>query len=478
VNSPLDEIYWSRKTLMDDVDRGYEDLLRPCAHALDDFVGDLYSGPFPSDWRLRWRAFVDLWRGQGRMNDAASLSEFETWMEAWAMFTGRLPDNGRYQMVQQEGMWVPYRVGASGARSMASDDRRLPPGTAPVTLAVYHPPLNKDLKASGADPTRSEPDPASKSDATDTAGSGPTTSAAFQEKVRLALQILDPKVARWWKAPSVRGVVRSRDATSWPAAWRFNAFSEMNGGQPIITVDMHFTAGETAQAILREVESGWFADSIGAYYRRYRFATTGAFEEFRKWQQGAAREAARLASVMAELYYNSIASLTPGGDLVLTVGDVAEHCPRWEHLLSVLPLLGHLPVGAIILKLGKRTIKLPKALVRRLETLGTKERKALLERAESVAKTDDEARSIIEHALADVPPEHHIATNKDWVSNVRGGPWSPAFEKLFKKAGMSLEDVANRVQIPGHRGPHPEEYHRAIFDRLSAATLGKNGVEY
>jgi hypothetical protein len=334
--------------------------------------------------------------------------------------------------------------------------------------------------STAAEPKEADSKPTNSDDATETAGPGPETSAAFQEKVRLALQILDPKVARWWKAPSVSGLVRSRDATSWPAAWRFNAYSEMQGDRPIITVDMHFTAGETAQAIMREVESGWFADSIGVYYRKYTFATTPGFEEFRKWQQGATREAARLASVMAELYYNSIANLAPGGDLVLTVGDVTENGPRWDQLLSVLPLLGHLPVGAIILKLGKRTIKLPKALVRKLEALDAKARKLLFERAEKAAKTDDEARAIIERELLETgpPPTHHIATNKNWISSLRGGPWSPRFEKLFKKAGMTLEDAANTIPLPGHRGPHPERYHEEIYRRLVNATRSKNGAEY
>ena len=58
-------------------------------------------------------------------------------------------------------------------------------------------------------------------------------------------------------------------------------------------------------------------------------------------------------------------------------------------------------------------------------------------------------------------PVHHIATNKNWDSPARGGPWSPRFEKLFKKAGMSLDDAANKVAVPGHRGPHPEAYHEA-----------------
>ncbi|NPC46154.1 hypothetical protein D7X99_17975 [Corallococcus sp. AB032C] len=63
-------------------------------------------------------------------------------------------------------------------------------------------------------------------------------------------------------------------------------------------------------------------------------------------------------------------------------------------------------------------------------------------------------------------PEHHIASNKFWTASNRGGPWSPKFQRIFDKAGMSLDDPANKVRVPGHRGPHPEAYHQKVFDAL------------
>nr|WP_224240943.1 AHH domain-containing protein [Hyalangium gracile] len=62
--------------------------------------------------------------------------------------------------------------------------------------------------------------------------------------------------------------------------------------------------------------------------------------------------------------------------------------------------------------------------------------------------------------------EHHIATDKWLEATHSGGPWTPQFQKLFDRAGMSLNDPANKVRVRGHRGPHPEEYHREIFRRL------------
>jgi hypothetical protein len=67
---------------------------------------------------------------------------------------------------------------------------------------------------------------------------------------------------------------------------------------------------------------------------------------------------------------------------------------------------------------------------------------------------------------------HHIATDKNWTSDSRGGPWSPRFEEIFKKAGMTLDDPANLVRVPGHRGPHPEEYHEVVLRALREETKG------
>ncbi|RKH41362.1 hypothetical protein D7Y23_33225, partial [Corallococcus sp. AB050B] len=66
--------------------------------------------------------------------------------------------------------------------------------------------------------------------------------------------------------------------------------------------------------------------------------------------------------------------------------------------------------------------------------------------------------------------EHHIATNKWWEATHNGGPWSPQFQRLFDRAGMSLDDPANKVSIAGHKGPHPEAYHREVLKRLLRAT--------
>ncbi|GEL68469.1 AHH domain-containing protein [Myxococcus virescens] len=63
-------------------------------------------------------------------------------------------------------------------------------------------------------------------------------------------------------------------------------------------------------------------------------------------------------------------------------------------------------------------------------------------------------------------PVHHICTNKSPISDATGGPWTPECERIFKKAGMTLEDAANKVRLNGHEGPHPEFYHNQVMTRL------------
>ncbi|WPB80948.1 AHH domain-containing protein [Archangium violaceum] len=68
------------------------------------------------------------------------------------------------------------------------------------------------------------------------------------------------------------------------------------------------------------------------------------------------------------------------------------------------------------------------------------------------------------------PDVHHIATVENTIATARGGPWTEKLKPFFDKAGMSMKDPANTVPLPGHKGPHPEEYHQLVFDHLKKAT--------
>jgi hypothetical protein len=86
----------------------------------------------------------------------------------------------------------------------------------------------------------------------------------------------------------------------------------------------------------------------------------------------------------------------------------------------------------------------------------------------------------VDAALSGIPggrvaksaPIHHLCTNKNCISSVRGGPWTPRFEEIFKKAGLDLDDAINKVAVLGHKGPHPEAYHSYMQKELLSATRG------
>ncbi|MDC0713511.1 AHH domain-containing protein [Stigmatella sp. ncwal1] len=66
---------------------------------------------------------------------------------------------------------------------------------------------------------------------------------------------------------------------------------------------------------------------------------------------------------------------------------------------------------------------------------------------------------------------HHIATICNDKSTARGGQWTPRFQVIFAKAGMSLDDPANKMPLLGHYGPHPRRYHEIVLRELLDATL-------
>ncbi len=111
---------------------------------------------------------------------------------------------------------------------------------------------------------------------------------------------------------------------------------------------------------------------------------------------------------------------------------------------------------------------------------------AALGSVKSVAMTAEGfAIALAPHAVAMAAREtatsrtqkHHLATNKNEISTARGGPWTPEFRRIFKRAGMELKDPDNIVQVQGHKGPHPRAYHQAVHDRLINATEGCRTME-
>jgi hypothetical protein len=95
----------------------------------------------------------------------------------------------------------------------------------------------------------------------------------------------------------------------------------------------------------------------------------------------------------------------------------------------------------------------------------------------AVASTAEGLRGAASRPVDAEGPEHHIATDKWTEASHSGGPWTPKFQRIFDRAGMSLNDPANKVHVKGHQGPHPQEYHERIHKRLEEAAKGCNSIE-
>jgi hypothetical protein len=67
---------------------------------------------------------------------------------------------------------------------------------------------------------------------------------------------------------------------------------------------------------------------------------------------------------------------------------------------------------------------------------------------------------------------HRIATRSRRKETRAGPAWTPRFEALFARAGMSLEDPLNLLYLQEHALPHFEAYHQEVYDRLQATLEG------
>jgi hypothetical protein len=181
----------------------------------------------------------------------------------------------------------------------------------------------------------------------------------------------------------------------------------------------------SALYIAREKGGGASAEvMVGAWVRIVR---RGDFRDFRKLKKSAsARSSGKLPETKFACFRQgefsgqakswlvvrdktknpppSAFDLLPGGEFVATIGDVAERGFQWDQLLSVLPYLKFLPIAGIVIRVGKRRIKIPKQLVGDFEKLTRAERKALLETA-AAARTEKEAADIVARGIKRRAPD-------------------------------------------------------------------------
>lgn len=65
---------------------------------------------------------------------------------------------------------------------------------------------------------------------------------------------------------------------------------------------------------------------------------------------------------------------------------------------------------------------------------------------------------------------HHIASDKSLVSG-----YTAQYEKIFKNAGMSLQDNENLMFLQNHSGAHTIAYKEYVLNALTASTKGLTG---
>ena len=67
---------------------------------------------------------------------------------------------------------------------------------------------------------------------------------------------------------------------------------------------------------------------------------------------------------------------------------------------------------------------------------------------------------------------HHIVSIYQNAGRGFLEPWTVNAQGILRKAGIGLHSKLNKVELPWHRGMHPEMYHEKVFLRLRAAVTG------
>jgi hypothetical protein len=444
--------------------------LRHVAVAVGQWSERAFSGPLPFDWRAQYRAVLADQAAQGRRATPASAQALEDWFESFAQYCGLLP---RGPVMEHHHRWRPQRQPiaqlAHGDGSQTVQNLSGGGFVIHVTPTVSGPP---ESQASAA-----QPKPVF-IDGVEVAGPGPETTESFRAKVQIVLEMLDPAVARWWDSIRVQGIVRARDAAGWLTFWRFNYKSWMEGDRPVVVVDSRFTAADAAQAIVASARSGLWAGGVADAFtiddaplkdKKDKKDEAAKFQELR---EASFKEAAGTAAIVAEFYYSGFASITPGGQLVLTLNDVAENGLTWRQAVASLPLFftrGGIKSLLILIPIKgsrkARGIRVPDALVKDFAALNPEDQLAIAKEAAAAGK-DDVAKTIElgiqrRRTTARPQPKSPEATP---TPKALSGKW------IAKIENMSARARAYQTQITGRNG-EVYRYNGVEFDGVGNGVL-------
>ncbi len=162
------------------------------------------------------------------------------------------------------------------------------------------------------------------------------------------------------------------------------------------------------------------------------------------------------------MYLNSLATLTPAGDLVVSTDDLIQNGPHARQLMSLLPFVGSLAVVGVIFKAGKRSAKVTRSVANKLGKLTEAVRKKILQLA-AKAKNDAEAADIIRReveAVVGTGQTHHAISSPVHQALER----HPILKGKYKYRDSRFEAFAK--DLPSHEG-YPE-WHRKLDAEVSA----------
>ncbi len=423
----------------------YNEQLGLVSDAINGWIDGVLREPLPDDWREQFGAVLDKQAAQGRQVIPESVRELEEWIEGWATEYGMLPTDpprehaARWWRRAEPSRYVQTTAAGTQTVSYSEDGSFV----IQVTPNVSGPP--EPMEEAEAVEQEEEP--------LEVAGPGPNVSESFQEHVRLIVDILDPEIGEWWAGS---GVLRSRDATSWWKALLSNHYSEQVGDVAIIWVDENYTTADAAEAVIAEASDE--STTAGQMFREWRAGRYDAVEEFVAWQSDALKMGAQQAAAFARMYYESVGSLAPGGDLLLTVNDVGEEGLQWRQALDVLPGVtssqtkkaGALAFIVLEGKHVRKVLELSQKLIdklAKLKKLNPKAYKALLAKAKK-AKNKEEALEILERGVVAGASKSQVPAKRGAVGTARAAVRAkPPFPPPVAEARVT--------NMKGRNYPHP-----------------------
>ena len=170
---------------------------------------------------------------------------------------------------------------------------------------------------------------------------------------------LRPDVYQYWKGE--RGIVDTRPARGWVTGWLTrnvkSTWTETRTGiRPKTILASEFTELEAAEALIYQVENGYFPSHFRASFINRQLSGADDFssvDAFAKWQSWYRRRMGQTVATGARFVLDYYSMAFEGADLVLTAHDILNEEAHWTHALDaarLLPFIGRLRNSTVVVK--------------------------------------------------------------------------------------------------------------------------------